>query len=92
MIPQRTDREICDRCGEYVGDCPGHDHDESLEEQVELLLTALNGILPIHGSWTNGYEVLPQFDNTLRATHEEWAEAAYYFCNVHRLMREAGKA
>lgn len=55
---------------------------------VEEAVFALLPIVPVNGSHQRGYQVSERIDPTLRATPEEWANAAHAVCNLHALVRE----
>jgi hypothetical protein len=44
-------------------------------------------LLPLQGSDQQGYHVTDTIDPTLRATVEEWAEAAHAVAELHRALR-----
>jgi hypothetical protein len=62
-----------------------------LVDAAELAVTACLPLLPLRGSWGSGYEVQQPIDLVLRATHEEWANAAHHIAELHALVKALGR-
>lgn len=64
------------------------DNTNEVREYAELLLTALLELLPVKGSWTAGYTVEDSISPSLVASPEQWATAAFHFCDLHRALAQ----
>jgi len=58
-----------------------------VKREIEDAVMALLPIVPVTGSFMNGYHISQPIDPTLRATPEEWADAAQAVCDLHALAR-----
>lgn len=63
-----------------------HEENKRLREAAELAVTACLPLLPLRGSWGAGYEVQQPIDPELRATPQEWADAAHHVAELHRVL------
>ena len=63
--------------------------DAKVRDAAEMLFYACLPLLPVTGSDAAGYEVSPSAytENVLAATTEEWVDAAFHLCQLHRRLR-----
>jgi len=63
---------------------------ESLRAAAEAAVFACVPLLPLTGSYESGYRPTAVTDLTLRATAEEWMDAAHVIAELHDALRREG--